>query len=135
MHDLLENDIKASIGQQKYLCNVQWRNGTFLIDEPVHMGGKDLGPDPYTVLLSALAACTISTLRMYIDRKAWDISEITIQLNMNQETEPEIITTIKSEITFSAAITEEQREKLLAIAKKCPVSKILENKIIVNTKL
>ena len=68
-NNLLEKDIVASIGEQKYFVEVIWRNGTLIMDEPESIEGKDLGPDPYTTLLASLAGCTLSTLRMYISRK------------------------------------------------------------------
>ena len=135
MANLLENDITGSIGTQKYLCKILWRNGEFLMDEPENIDGKDLGPDPYTTLLASLAGCTLSTLRMYIDRKGWDIPEINIALNMSQENSPELETIISRTISFSTEISDEQKERLLLIAEKCPVSKILKNKTTINTQL
>jgi putative redox protein len=135
MENLLENDITGKIGTQKYLCTISWRNGTFVMDEPESIEGKDLGPDPYSTLLASLAACTLSTLRMYIDRKGWDIPEINISLNLSQENNPELTTTITRSITFSNTFEEDIKNRLLIIAEKCPVSKILKNKIIINTSL
>ena len=135
MENLLDNDITGFIGMQKYLCTITWRNGKLLMDEPEKVGGNDLGPDPYSTLLASLAGCTLSTLRMYIDRKGWEIPEIAIALNMTQETKGELETTISRNITFPTPISEEQRERLLLIAEKCPVSKILKNKITINTQL
>lgn len=135
MANLLEKDITGTIGTQKYLCTINWRNGQFIMDEPEIIDGKDLGPDPYTTLLASLAGCTLSTLRMYIDRKGWDIPEINITLNMSQELLPELHTTISKTISFSSDISEEQKERLLLIAQKCPVSKILKNKTTINTKI
>jgi putative redox protein len=131
--NILENDIVGSIGIQKYLCTIHWRNGTLMMDEPTDIGGQDKGPDPYTTLLAALAGCTLSTLRMYIDRKGWDIPEISVQLNMYQETENGLLTTIKRAIHFPETVSSEQKERLLYIATKCPVSKILENNIVIKT--
>ena len=133
MENLLENDITGTIGTQKYLCTISWRKGSFFMDEPTNIDGKDLGPDPYTALLSSLAGCTLSTLRMYIDRKGWDIPEINISLNMSQENDSEITTTISRTISFPATIEEDVKKRLLIIAEKCPVSKILKNKILINT--
>ena len=133
MENLLEDNILGKIGTQKYLCTISWRNGTFVMDEPESIAGKDLGPDPYTTLLAALAGCTLSTLRMYIDRKGWDIPEIHISLNLSQENNPDLITTMTREITFSKTIDEEIKNRLLVIAEKCPVSKILKNTILINT--
>lgn len=135
MENLLENNILGTIGTQSYLCTISWRNGTLIMDEPESIGGNDLGPDPYSTLLASLAGCTLSTLRMYINRKGWDIPEISIALNMSQNLESELETVISRTITFSSAISEEQKERLLLIAEKCPVSKILKNKITINTQL
>ncbi|HQW69076.1 MAG TPA: OsmC family protein [Flavobacterium sp.] len=133
MATLLEQNIEGSIGQQKYLCTINWRNGQFIMDEPTSIEGNDLGPDPYTTLLASLAGCTLSTLRMYIDRKGWDIPEIKISLNMSQETTPELETIITRDISFSTEVDEETKKRLLIIAEKCPVSKILKNKITIPT--
>lgn len=131
----LENAIKGTIGNEKYRASIEWRNGVITADEPATVGGKDLGPDPYTLLLSALVACTLSTLRMYIDRKEWAINYINVSANMYQENNDVFTTTIQRDINFDSSITTEQKEKLLLIASKCPVSKILENKIVIQTTL
>jgi putative redox protein len=133
--NLLDEDLLGTIGIQKYLCSITWRNGTLIMDEPKNISGQDLGPDPYTTLMASLAGCTLSTLRMYIDRKGWEIAEISVRLNLHQETETELITFIKRDITFSNEISVEQKERLLLIASKCPVSKILENKVKINTRI
>jgi putative redox protein len=130
-----EKDILGSIGTQKYLCNITWRNGTIVMDEPENIQGKDLGPDPYTTLLASLAGCTLSTLRMYIDRKEWNITEIQVSLNFTITTEGEFSTDIKREIRFSNEVSDDQKQRLLLIAGKCPVSKILENKIKIHTSI
>ena len=133
MATLLEKNIEGQIGTQKYLCTINWRNGQFIMDEPESIEGKDLGPDPYSILLASLAGCTLSTLRMYIDRKGWDIPEIKISLNLSQENNTDLETIITRDITFSNIVDEETKKRLLIIAEKCPVSKILKNKITIPT--
>lgn len=133
MANLLENNVEGKIGTQKYLCTISWRNGTLLMDEPESVGGNNIGPDPFSTFLASLAGCTLSTLRMYIDRKGWDIPEINISLNLAQEMTSELETSISRTITFPTNISEEQKERLLVIAEKCPISKILKNKITINT--
>ncbi|NGY36212.1 OsmC family protein [Flavobacterium sp. XN-5] len=135
MENLLENDITGHIGMEKYLCTISWRNGQIIMDEPENIGGKDLGPDPFSTLLASLAACTLSTLRMYIDRKEWDIPEINISLNLYQESNPKLTTTISRSISFSTEIEDDIKKRLLIIAEKCPVSKLLKNNIAINTTL
>jgi len=135
MANILENNIEGKIGRQNYLATISWRNGTLLMDEPTTVGGQDLGPDPFSALLASLGSCVLVTLRMYIDRKGWDIPEIYISLNMSQQSNPDLETTITRDITFSTNISDEQRERLLVIADKCPISKILKNKVTINTTL
>jgi putative redox protein len=72
---------------------------------------------------------------MYIDRKEWDIPEIHVRLNMSQKNEGEIVTFIHREITFANEVPSDQKERLLLIAEKCPVSKLLSNTIDIHTKL
>jgi putative redox protein len=122
-----EKPIQGSIGLEKYQCTIKWRNGEFISDEPQSSGGKDLGPDPHTLLLSALASCTLVTLRMYIDRKGWNIPAISVNVNMYKDTKNEVTThMIDRDIIFSADIPEEQKTRLQEIAANCPISKILE---------
>jgi putative redox protein len=135
MKNYFENNITGNIGTQKYLCKIQWRNGSIIMDEPNDIGGRDLGPDPHSLMLASLAGCTLSTLRMYIDRKEWTIPEITICMNLILHNDEVFSTEIKRDIQFSNAISEEQKQRLLVIANKCPISKILENKITINTKI
>jgi len=130
----LEHPINAHIGTEKYKCTVEWRHGKFIADEPESSGGKDAGPDPYTLLLSSVATCTLATLRMYIDRKGWGIPEIAVSVNMyNEDKDGKRITTIDRDIDFLTDVTDEQRERLIQIAKVCPISKILEGEIQLRT--
>ena len=135
MTNLLEKDITGKIGTRNYLCTIFWRNGQLLMDEPESVGGSDIGPDPFSTFLASLAGCTLSTLRMYIDRKGWDIPEIKISLNLSQETNENIETTIFRTITFLGNVSDEQKERLLIIADKCPISKVLKGSITINTTL
>ncbi|WP_051590590.1 OsmC family protein [Flavobacterium daejeonense] len=135
MKNLLEKDIVGNIGTQKYLCTISWRNGQLIMDEPENNGGKDLGPDPFSALLASLASCTLATLRMYIDRKDWNIPEINVRINAAQELDGEFETVFSRHISFSTEITPEQKERLAIIADKCPVSKILKGKVTINTQL
>ena len=90
----LDKPVQGSIGNEKYQCIIEWRNGKFIADEPESIGGKDTGPDPYTLLLSSLASCKLITLRMYIDRKGWEIERIAINVNLYQETKDNVTNTV-----------------------------------------
>ena len=130
----LENPVQGNIGLKKYQCTINWRNGRFIADEPVKSGGEDSGPDPYTLLLSSIASCTLITLRMYIDRKQWDIPNIGVSVNMYQaKKEDKLITIIDRDVNFLQKVTDEQRQRLTEIAAACPISKILQGEIQVRT--
>ena len=123
----LEKPVEGKYGIEKFQCVIEWRNGKFVTDEPQSIGGHDAGPDPYTLLLSSLASCKLVTLRMYIDRKQWQIDNIAVSVNCYQETKEEVITTIiDCDIVFLDPVSEEQKMKLLEIARNCPVSKMLQ---------
>lgn len=130
----LEKPIHGEIGTAKYRCTMQWRNGTLIADEPVSSGGTDEGPDPYSLLLSSLASCTLITLRMYIDRKQWEIPSITVETNLYQYTKDgKTITVMDRDIRYNGTVTDEQRKRLTEIAEACPISKILQGEVQVRT--
>lgn len=123
--------VRGTIGTAKYQCTIKWRNGRFIADEPPTSGGEDQGPDPYTLLLSSLVTCTLVTLRMYIERKGWEIPEIKVNANMFQEKKEDgTHTVIDRDISFPDNTADaEQKKKLLSIAKNCPISRILEGEV------
>ncbi|MGC4099933.1 (4Fe-4S)-binding protein [Ferruginibacter sp.] len=131
----LEKPVSGTIGTVKYQCTIQWRNGTFIADEPVKTGGLDTGPDPFTLLLASLVSCTLATLRMYIDRKQWDIPNIAVSANMFQTKQGEELQTfLDRDISFPGVeVSAEQKDRLAEIAANCPVSKILEGNTKVRT--
>lgn len=129
-----EKPVSGTIGTERYHCEIEWRNGKFVSDEPLKSGGRDEGPDPHTLLLSSVVSCTLITLRMYIDRKGWDIPHISVKANMFHNRKGEtIVNFIDRDIKFLSPVTDEQRDKLTDIANSCPISKILQGEVIVRT--
>lgn len=131
---LFAKDISGDIVKERQEVTVNWRAGKLVLDEPSFNGGKDIGPDPFTAVLSGLIACTLTTLRMYIARKRWEITDIHCSVNLVQRTEP-FRTLIFRTITFSQPVTYEQKERLLWIAKNCPVARLLQGEIVIDTHL
>jgi putative redox protein len=130
----LDKPIHGSIGKEKYQCSIEWRNGKIITDEPPSNGGMDLGPDPYTLLLASAASCALVTLRMYIDRKNWDIAVIIVNANLYQETvDGKMTTIIDRDIVVEDSVPNDQKVKLQEIAGLCPISRILENDIKLRT--
>lgn len=131
---LFAKDITGDLVKDRQEITVNWRKGQLVLDEPTFNGGNDIGPDPFTTVLSGLIACTLSTLRMYIKRKGWAITDIHCSVNLLQQTEP-FKTSIYRTITFGQPVTYEQKERLLWIAKNCPVARLLQGEIVINTHL
>jgi len=98
-------------------------------DEPVTMGGNDAGPSPFDLLLASLGACTSITLRMYAEHKHLPLTGVRVEL-MHDRIEVEgqgKIDQISRIITLTGDLTRDQRSKLLAIANKCPMYRILHS--------
>jgi putative redox protein len=112
-------------------------------DEPEDVGGNDFGPTPYQLLSSALATCTAMTLRMYANRKDWEVNEIKVHVNHDKrhcedcqrDTPSARIDYFERLIEIDGNINGEQRLRLLEIADKCPVHKTLEGELKISTKL
>ena len=94
------------------------------------LGGKDEGPNPHELLESALAACTILTVQMYADRKGINLLSTEAKVFIVSEGNE---TLIKREVTFHGDITSEQKLKLEEIASKCPIHKLLESQVKIET--
>ena len=116
-------------------------NQTLMIDEPKDLGGDGAGPDPYTLLLSALGGCISMTVTLYARRKGWPLERVTVRLRQQrihakdcvecaQSTEG-FVHRIERSVTIEGDLTEEQRARLQEIAHKCPVHKTITSKIVI----
>ena len=127
--------IAAQIDTRLYRTEITSASGNIVIaDEPQEVGGKNLGFSPSELLASSLASCTLITLRMYINRKQWDVSEINIKIDLEKDAEQNI-SLFTRKIEIIGEIDEEQRQRLYLIAEKCPIHKILTNTIKIQTTL
>lgn len=132
-----EGEVWTRVSGSGYLTEVSAGEHQLVADEPKSSGGTDLGPSPYGFLLAALGACTAMTLRMYADFKKIDLKEVEVKLTHDKvhqvdgnqaETSKGKIDQIKRVIRIEGNLTQEQRNRLIEIADRCPVHKTLEGK-------
>ena len=127
--------ITSSIKKELYKVEIKSPTGNVVIaDEPLAIGGKDTGFSPMELLASALAACTSATVKMYADRKDWDLQEAKIEIELEYLKE-ENKTVINRKLNFIGKLDGTQKARLLAIANACPVHKMLSNPIEINSQL
>jgi putative redox protein len=98
-------------------------------DEPPDQGGSDAGPSPQELLAASLASCTAVTMEMYAKRKGWDLGDVVVDVTYEpaQRGSP---TKFHMDVQLPKDLPEEQREKLLTIAAKCPVHRTLEGEVM-----
>jgi putative redox protein len=123
---------------------IEIRGHEIVADEPLDAGGQDLGPNPYELLLSALGACTAMTVKLYAQRKGWDLDGVEVALSHDRihaadcadcETRDGFLDRITKHLTLHGALDAEQRQRLAEIAERCPVQKTLTRKIVVEQRL
>jgi len=128
--------------QQNLRNEIRYGSGhTLITDEPSEIGGEDLGPDPYTLLLGALGSCISMTVTLYARRKNWPLEQVTVRLRQNRVHAKDCqecaynsegyVHRIERAVTFTGDLTHEQRERLREISHKCPVSKTLSSTIVI----
>lgn len=123
--------IKAAIGTQHYKTTITTANNSIVADEPVAAGGEDLGFSPDELLAASLGACTAATLRMYADRKGWiELTGVEVNITFNRLTGS---STMERTVSLQGNITQEQKERLLYIANRCPIHQTLTHPIDITT--
>jgi putative redox protein len=117
-------------GQKPWGQVLLTRDQAAFADEPVAVEGQNSGPTPTQIVLMALGSCTAITVRMYAARKQWTIDRIAVRLRWAPQ-----FTNIERHIEIDGALDDEQRARLLQIAEKCPVHKILTGGVAVHSEL
>lgn len=115
---------------QGYAHDVEVDGHAVRVDEPPEAGGEGSGPRPTTLLGAALAGCIAITVEMYAERKGWDVGQVEVDVEMSYE--GPVPTNFEVGLKLPAHLDAEQKRRLLVIATKCPVHKVLAGETHVN---
>jgi putative redox protein len=127
-----EQNVIVKNDGRRYRTEIKAGRHTVITDEPLDHNGQDEGPTAHQLLLGSLGACIAITLRMYAERKGWDLKEVSVELNMEKYVEDgREKTRIYKNVHLSGELTEEQRTRLMIICEKCPVHKTLSNPVMI----
>lgn len=117
---------------------------SLISDEPAEIG-DDAGPDPYTLLLASLGACTVITLQMYARRKQWPVEQVEVSLSTYRvhardcedciSRDDARVDIIESQLSISGPLDDDQRARLAEIAERCPVHRSLTGEIKIRTQV
>ena len=139
-----KNQVITRIGRSGYVTDIMAAGHGLVADEPISKGGTDKGPAPFDLLMAGLGTCKAMTLRMYSDRKQWPLEAVTVKLNHKKidaadcetcQTKEGRLDQFDCEIDLSGELDDQQKQRLLQIADRCPVHRTLHSEIVVRSKL
>lgn len=124
---------KVILGTEDFTATATIRNHQVILDEPAASGGKDKGPTAMEMVCVALATCTITTVKMYLNHKQWTTEGIVAEVSQSKDEVGKNV--FKRTLEVRGVFDAEQKSRILAIANKCPVHKALEAGNIIETTL
>jgi len=145
--EVLKTNNEQSVGhlnlvEDNFTTKIQVKNHSIIADEPTKVGGDDFGPSPYDYLNSSLVACTAMTLKMYAQRKNWDLQEVFVYVSHSKKSTEELdissekttqVDFFTKKLKLIGNLDDAQRKRLQEIASKCPIHKTLANNSHFNT--
>jgi putative redox protein len=125
---------RKSEGRLSYEIMIGGRH-RIVVDEPTSNGGDDLGPNPYDLFDASLVACTSLTLMLYAQRKTWPLEDVRVTIDRDTTDERQGTYRLARRIELVGALDDAQRQRLLEIADRCPIHRLMHSKIEVTSSL
>ena len=128
--------------EDNFTTSIQTKTHSMIADEPASIGGDDFGPSPYEYLNAGLVACTAMTLKLYAQRKQWDLQEVFVYVTHSRKhsddlgietNKPKYLDHITKKLKFVGDLDDIQKERLKEIASRCPVHKTIASEVIFET--
>ena len=129
-----ETILVEETGNGPFQLKVRAGSATFIVDEPLGVGGLGSGPNPYDLLSAALGACSLMTVRLYATRWKWPLERIRVKVT-HQRSGLDAVDAFHRELQFEGSLSAEQEQQLLEVATHCPVHKTFERGSTVMTSL
>lgn len=125
-----------NLNENNFTTTINTKNHGIIADEPKSVGGDDFGLAPFELVSAGLAACTVMTLKLYAERKNWDLQEVyTYVTHSKEKVDGKSIDVFSKTLEFAGNLDENQQERLREIAAKCPVHKTLQQASEIKTTL
>ena len=118
----------ARLQAKPFTHRVEIGDHVLTVDEPDEKGGRDEGPTPQELLAASLTSCVAITIEMYAQRKAWNLDAIEVTCEY-ELADRGARTHFNLVLRLPASLSDEQVERLRAIAARCPIHRILEGEI------
>jgi putative redox protein len=140
----MPRNVSVTSGPLKYAQNVSIGPHVLRSDELTDVGGNDEGPNPHELLIASLGACTNITVQMYAQRHQYPLKGVQTALSYarvpaknppDTDAKFEMVERIEMDLSFAGDLSEEQRDRLLEIAQRCPIHRLLAPQVQIQTRL
>jgi putative redox protein len=118
----------ARLQAKPFTHRIEIGDHVLTVDEPDDQGGRNEGPTPQELLAASLASCVAITIEMYAQRKGWELDAVEVECEY-ETADRGAATQFNLVLRLPSGCSDEQVERLRAIAAKCPIHRTLEGEV------